>query len=67
MAQVLTETDPKDKADLYSELGISLTYHPDQRKVVVEACPPIACRTERVGGGIGTFGTPPLWRAEWVA
>jgi site-specific DNA recombinase len=51
MAQVLSEAEPKDKAEVYAGLGISLTYHPDQRRVVAEVRPPIACRTERVGGG----------------
>lgn len=50
MAQVLADAEPKDKADVYSNLGITLTYHPDQRKVVAEAGVN-RCATERVGGG----------------
>jgi hypothetical protein len=50
MAQVLAEADGKDKANLYSELGISLTYDPELRKVTAQARLPIACATESVGG-----------------
>ncbi len=39
MAQVLAEADPKDKAEVYAGLGITVTCHPDQRKVVAEARP----------------------------
>ena len=28
---VLAEADPQDKADLYGELGVNLTYHPEGR------------------------------------
>ena len=48
IVQVLSEADIIDKADLYEELGIELTYHPDGR-VAVETRPR---RLEvRVGGG----------------
>jgi site-specific DNA recombinase len=36
--EVLHNADPKDKADIYQELGISLTYHADGR-VLVESRP----------------------------
>jgi site-specific DNA recombinase len=39
MTQVLAEADPRDKAQVYSELGISVTYDPDQRLVSVTAQP----------------------------
>ena len=35
---VLADADPADKAELYGELGVSLTYHADGR-VAVEALP----------------------------
>jgi hypothetical protein len=31
---ILAEADQEDKADLYSELGVSLTYHPEGRATV---------------------------------
>ncbi len=50
MAQVLAEADPKDKAEVYADLGIAVTYDPDQRKVVAEARPSSVCnRTCRRG------------------
>jgi hypothetical protein len=39
MTQVLAEAEPRDKAQVYSELGISVTYDPDQRLVSVTAQP----------------------------
>lgn len=48
MVAVLRDADPADKAAVYADLGISLTYHPDGR-VLVESRP--ACSPERVGGG----------------
>jgi DNA invertase Pin-like site-specific DNA recombinase len=48
IVEVLNEADVVDKADLYEQLGIELTYHPDGR-VAVETRPR---RLEvRVGGG----------------
>ncbi len=46
---VLAEADPDDRADLYAELGLNLTYHPEGR-VTVEMKP----RGVRVGVGGGT-------------
>lgn len=48
MVAVLRDADPADKAAVYADLGISLTYHPDGR-VLVESRPP--CSQVRVGGG----------------
>lgn len=48
MVAVLENADPADRAAVYAELGISLTYHPDGR-VLVESRPP--CANGRVGGG----------------
>ena len=45
---VLRDADPADKAELYAELGLNLTYHPDGR-VAVEALPRGV--EVRVGGG----------------
>jgi hypothetical protein len=54
LAGVLAEADPNDKASIYSELGVCVTYHPDQRLVVAEVLPD-ACTTARVGGPIQQF------------
>jgi len=35
--RTLAEADPAAKADLYANLGIRLTYHPDRQTVAVEA------------------------------
>jgi site-specific DNA recombinase len=37
--QVLKNADPADKAEVYSRLGLTLTYHPQDRRVDVEARP----------------------------
>lgn len=33
----LREADPADRAEVYRQLGLRLTYHPDQRKVRVQS------------------------------
>jgi rRNA-processing protein FCF1 len=45
---VLATADPKLKAEVYKELGVSIIYDPDARLVSVHAGP---CATERVGEG----------------
>jgi site-specific DNA recombinase len=37
--QVLKDADPADKAEIYGQLGLTLTYHPDEKRVVAEARP----------------------------
>lgn len=51
MAQVLSEAEPEDKADLYREFGITVIYDPLQRTVTAELRPQDPCALERVGGG----------------
>lgn len=48
VATVLESADPGSRADLYGTLGLRLTWHPDQRKVLVEAQP-----TRVLAGGVG--------------
>ncbi len=48
---VLAATDPKLKAKLYEELGITVRYDPSTRIVAAQSCPQIACATVSVGGG----------------
>ncbi len=51
ISERIANADGDDKAGLCSQLGLHLTYHPDQRMVAVTANPTGACATERVGGG----------------
>ena len=37
--RVIKDADPADKAEIYSQLGLTLTYHPDEKRVVAEARP----------------------------
>lgn len=48
IASTLATADPKDKAEIYAELGVQVTYDPAQHLVSVTAGP---CSTDRVGGG----------------
>jgi len=59
---VLAEADPDDKADLYRELGVNLTYHPEGR-VSVEMLPRGV--KVRVGGPTSTPSTRDPWET-WV-
>jgi site-specific DNA recombinase len=47
IASVLATVDPKDKAEIYRELGVQVAYDPAERLVSVTAG---ACTTARVGG-----------------
>lgn len=40
MAGVLGEADPARKARIYESLGLRLTFHPAERKVLVSRAPP---------------------------
>jgi DNA invertase Pin-like site-specific DNA recombinase len=51
LIDVLQAADPKKKTDLYESLGLSLTYEPSKRRVLVEADLG-RVRPVRVGGGI---------------
>jgi hypothetical protein len=51
IAVVLATADPKLKAEIYEELGITVKYDPTRRLVSVESRPPSACTTVSVGGG----------------
>ena len=35
----LADADPTDRAEVYRQLGLRLTYHPEQQKVRVQAQP----------------------------
>ena len=49
VASVLATADPKLKAEVYAELGVSIRYEPERRLVIAEARP--ACTKRGVGGG----------------
>jgi hypothetical protein len=51
MSKVLRHADPKLKAEVYADLGLTLTYHPAERRVAVEVDSSLACSKVRVGGG----------------
>ncbi len=51
IATVLADADPKVKAQLYDELGVTVTYDPVKEVVSVESLP-AAWATVSVGGGI---------------
>jgi len=50
------EAGPEDKAELYAELGVNLTYHPE-RRVSVEMVPRGV--NDSVGGAIPVLTTRP--------
>lgn len=56
---VLADADVEDKSALYTELGVSLTYHPDGR-VQAETRPRGV--EVRVGGAITPFRRALLWQ-----
>jgi len=60
IASVLATADPKLKAEVYAELGISVTFDPVTRMVAAESRPEGACRAHRVGGPTGNFGPRPV-------
>lgn len=37
--EALGGADPADKAQVYSRLGVTLTYHPNEKRVAAEARP----------------------------
>lgn len=58
---VLVTANPVDRAEAYADLGISLTYHPDN-SVTVESRPRVS--QVRVGGASPPLATPALKRSE---
>jgi site-specific DNA recombinase len=51
LAQVVREADPADKADLYAQLKLTLTYQPDQRLVEATVKPGLNMREGFVSEG----------------
>lgn len=61
MVAVLTNADPKQRTELYEALGLRLTWHPEDKKVLVEA-QPARVLAGGVGGAIAPIGTRPVLR-----
>ena len=54
LAQVVREADPADKADIYAQLNLTLTYQPGQRLVEATVKPGLDMRKGFVSeGGLG--------------
>jgi len=58
---VLATADPKDKAEVYAELGVRVTYDHLRRVISVSAGPDT---TARVGGPIDPLSTPALFKGK---
>ena len=55
MAAVLERANPKERANVYAALGVTLTHQPDRDLVDAQAVPTLdRVRTGGVGGGIST-------------
>ncbi|WP_239342452.1 recombinase family protein, partial [Frankia sp. CiP3] len=58
---VLGEADPADKAEIYTQLGLQLTYEPGAHRVIAEAKPPtIMYERECPRGDSATTPTPSI-------
>jgi hypothetical protein len=57
LVSVLERANPKERAKVYADLGVTLTYRPEEGLVDVRAVPVAACAYERVGGGITPIRT----------
>ena len=68
LAQVIRDADPRDKAEIYSQLGLRLTYHPGKRAVLAEARPNTAlmCISTVSEGGLQPYAHGILW-TNWLS
>jgi hypothetical protein len=57
LMQVIKDVGPADKAEIYSQLGLTLTYHPNEKRVVAEARPPRLCTQDCVRGDLNTHSS----------
>ena len=64
LASVLAGADPKLKAKLYDELGITVRYDRSTRIVAAQSRPQVACATVSVGGPIDPLSTPALFKGK---
>jgi hypothetical protein len=54
LTAALAEAEPADRAEVYRQLGLKLTYNPEQQKVRVQAQPDADSRGEMVRVRRGT-------------
>jgi hypothetical protein len=64
LAQLLRQADPRDRTEIYTQLGLRLTYHHEKRLVTAEARPDQACTTSCVRGPTHALSTWPTPSAE---
>jgi site-specific DNA recombinase len=57
IATVLQDADPDDKAEIFRQLGLKLTYHPGRRLVEAEIKAPAHWYSESVRGPTRTLRT----------
>ena len=57
MVAVLANTNPARRSELYEALGLRLTWHPQDKKVLVEATPTV-CWLIVSEGGLAQIGHP---------
>jgi site-specific DNA recombinase len=64
IAAVLATADPKLKAEVYCELGISVTYDHDRRVMRLESRPETPWARVRVGGAFDPASTPAVLKGK---
>ncbi|MFI5845848.1 recombinase family protein [Catenuloplanes sp. NPDC051500] len=64
ITQVIHDANPADKAEIYSKLGLRLTYHPGKAAVLVEARPGLVCTKYVSEGG---HQTSPRANMPWMS
>ena len=57
LVSVLDKANPKERAKVHADLGVTLTYRPEEDLVDVQAVPVAACTYERVGGASRPLST----------
>jgi len=64
--RLLERANPKERANVFADLGVTLTYQPDRDLVEVQAVPALdrACAKDGVGGGITPGCTPAVLRGS---
>lgn len=55
LVRIIRDADPADKADLYAQLGLTMTYRPQKRLVVATVTPSLhMCKGFVSEGGLNT-------------
>ena len=66
MTQVLADADPKDKAEVYSALGIEVTYRPELRILAVTSRPLAGVQQSVSEGRKQPSAHGAILRTEWA-